>query len=415
MRFRIHRGAHEIGGSCVEIGSQGYSILLDLGLPLTAEAANPSLLPNVAGLVDGSNPNLLGIILSHTHGDHYGLTGLVHSMVPVFMGVQSQTVLLASQPFVRRMPLPHTIKNYCNRTPFDLGPFQITPFLTDHSAFDAYSLLIEADSKRVFYSGDLRAHGRKARLVEDLLAHPPPGIDCLLLEGTTLSRIDPNPGDTETEAKLEDRILACIKQTKGLVLTAFSPQNIDRFVTIFKASRRAGRTFIADVYLAHLLDELNMPSLPRAGEGGFRVYLPVGQKRRIVADKSFDLVSPYRPARIYAEEIESEPHQWMMLFRDLMIPDLDQINELCGSVLIYSLWPGYLDKPSSRIRDWCRERNIELKLCHTSGHADAETLTRIAAALKPQRVVPIYTAVPQIFENLISDTLVLPNGSWLEV
>lgn len=96
MRIRIHRGAHEIGGNCVEIESQGYSILLDLGLPLTADDAVPSLLPDIAGLTDGSNPHLLGIILSHTHGDHYGLTGLVHASIPIFMGAQAQTILRAS-------------------------------------------------------------------------------------------------------------------------------------------------------------------------------------------------------------------------------------------------------------------------------------------------------------------------------
>ena len=34
MRICIHRGAHQIGGSCVEVESQGQRLLLDLGLPL---------------------------------------------------------------------------------------------------------------------------------------------------------------------------------------------------------------------------------------------------------------------------------------------------------------------------------------------------------------------------------------------
>ncbi|MFC7483088.1 hypothetical protein ACFQX7_28070 [Luedemannella flava] len=36
MRVRIHRGAREIGGSCVELQAAGESILLDLGRPLWA-------------------------------------------------------------------------------------------------------------------------------------------------------------------------------------------------------------------------------------------------------------------------------------------------------------------------------------------------------------------------------------------
>jgi ribonuclease J len=37
MRLRIHRGANEIGGNCVEIDARGHSILLDLGLRLCTE------------------------------------------------------------------------------------------------------------------------------------------------------------------------------------------------------------------------------------------------------------------------------------------------------------------------------------------------------------------------------------------
>jgi len=369
MRLRIHRGSHEIGGNCVELESRGQSILLDLGLPLDAAEADPSLLPHVPGLIDGSNPDLLGVVLSHIHGDHNGLTGFVHSSVPVFMGARAQTLLMASRPFVRNVPVPLTVRTYENQVPFALGPFQITPFLTDHSAFDAYSLLVEAGGKRVFYSGDLRAHGRKARLVANLIANPPPAIDLLLLEGTTLSRADGFGNASETEQQLEGRIVECIKGARGLVLAAFSPQNIDRFVTIFRATKRAGRAFVADVYLAHLLDELDLPSLPRAKGATFRVYLPDTQKRRIMADKIFDLTLRYRTSRIYSDEIATDPRRWVMLFRDSMTRDIDRLVSLKGTTLIYSLWPGYLDRADSRLRSWCKAHNIKLTMCHTSGHA----------------------------------------------
>ena len=37
MQVKIHRGAHEIGGSCVEVESHGSRIVLDVGKPLWAE------------------------------------------------------------------------------------------------------------------------------------------------------------------------------------------------------------------------------------------------------------------------------------------------------------------------------------------------------------------------------------------
>ena len=49
--------------------------------------------------------------------------------------------------------------------PFTIGPFTITPHLNDRSAFDAYSILMEADGSRFLYTGELRrAGGRKAAL-----------------------------------------------------------------------------------------------------------------------------------------------------------------------------------------------------------------------------------------------------------
>ena len=69
---------------------------------------------------------------------------------------------------------------------FRVGPFSVTPFLTDHSAFDAYMLLIEVEGRRILYSGDFRAHGRKATLVRRMMADPPRDLDVLLLEGTNL-------------------------------------------------------------------------------------------------------------------------------------------------------------------------------------------------------------------------------------
>ena len=79
MRFRIHRGAVEIGGNCVEIEAGGTSLLVDLGLPLAADGPSPALMPNVQGLRDGGDGRPTAIFLSHSHGDHRGLRGEAHA------------------------------------------------------------------------------------------------------------------------------------------------------------------------------------------------------------------------------------------------------------------------------------------------------------------------------------------------
>lgn len=238
MMLRIHHGAAEIGGNCIELQSGTSRLLLDLGLPLQAGDHG---LPSVSGLAQPDR-DLLGVVLSHPHLDHYGLLPLALPTVPVWLGEGAVRLLEAAAPFTRGAILPQKIMPYRSGEPFDMGPFRITPYLMDHSAYDAHALLVEADGKRLFYSGDFRGHGRKARVFERFLANPPTDIDLLLMEGTTLGRDEPCVSETD----VEDEALQVMRATSGLVLACFSGQNIDRFVSFLRASMRAGRTFIAD-------------------------------------------------------------------------------------------------------------------------------------------------------------------------
>ena len=99
MRVRILRGAHEIGGSCVELEYRGSRIVLDVGKPLGAGWDELVPLPGVPGLADGSDPGLCGVVISHPHLDHYGLIGQVSPQVPVFIGEEASKLLAASAFF----------------------------------------------------------------------------------------------------------------------------------------------------------------------------------------------------------------------------------------------------------------------------------------------------------------------------
>lgn len=45
----------------------------------------------------------------------------------------------------------------------------IKPILVDHSAYNSFMFLIEADGKRVLYTGDYRNHGYKGKLFKSTL------------------------------------------------------------------------------------------------------------------------------------------------------------------------------------------------------------------------------------------------------
>ena len=189
VRCRIHRGCHEIGGNCVEVESQGKRIVLDIGLPLKDE--QDVSVPDINGLTSADD-SLLGIFISHPHPDHYGLLGKITQPVPVYMGEASRRINDVSAFFT---PLPSLGKTetqiLTDKQPIHIGPFTVTPHRIDHSAYDSYCLLVEADGKRLFYSGDVRGHGRNAHLFDDLIRNPPQDIEVFICEGTQIGR-DPD-------------------------------------------------------------------------------------------------------------------------------------------------------------------------------------------------------------------------------
>src|SRR5674476_1026132 len=99
MRLRIHHGTREIGGTCVELESGGFRILLDLGLPLDAADIDAVPLPNIAGL-STADPSFLGVILSHGHRDHWGLLPKARADIPIIMGKAAESVMRAAADFV---------------------------------------------------------------------------------------------------------------------------------------------------------------------------------------------------------------------------------------------------------------------------------------------------------------------------
>ena len=413
MRLRIHRGAAEIGGNCVEVEASGKSILLDLGAPLTGNLSPEEALPPIKGLVDGSNQSLLGIVISHPHADHYGLASLAHPSIPVYIGREADRLLRAATafgPFGAAFP---NVVHYRHRKPFKIGPFRLTPYLNDHSAFDAYSLLVEANRRSLFYSGDIRGHGWKSRMFEQLLTMGPKAVDAMLLEGTTLGRDEEER--SETEADLVKRLVKSIVGTNGLVLAAFSGQNIDRFVTFYKATKTARRNFVVDLYVAHLLRALGRKSLPDPTSGALRVFLPRHNKLRIVQDRTFDLVAPYRHRRIYPHELRKRRMHLVMTFRHSMARDLADAGCLEGAKLIYSMWPGYLERTTPSLRGWCADHGVEFEIIHTSGHADARDLKRLVDAINPRRLIPIHTLTPERYLALTDKATTLRDGVWTQI
>lgn len=415
MQVRILRGAQQIGGSCVEIEAQGARVVVDLGMPLDAlDSTDPlALLPALPGLRD-PDPSLLGILLSHGHRDHWGLLPVSGDHVPVWMGEATHRIMAASEGWVPGLKLPRDVRHMADQRTFALGPFEITPYLTDHSAYDAYSLVIRADGQSILYTGDLRAHGRKAKLFEAFVLHPPKDIDVMLMEGTTIGRPGADTG-LPTESDIEFALAEQFRGTPGMVLLACSAQNIDRMVSVFRACRRARRTFLVDLYAAEILRATGNANIPVVGPGWpeMALFTPQSQRVRVVREQAFDVLERNAHRRLFPEDLPTLAPHAVMLFRPFMLRDLERAKCLDGAAVIWSQWNGYLTQPANiALRERLTRLGIPIRVVHTSGHASVPDLKRLATAVAPRALVPIHTFRPQEYVGLFGNVTLMEDGKW---
>ncbi len=418
MKVRIMRGAHEIGGSCVELDAGGSRIVLDVGKPLWAGWNDTVPLPPVPGLADGDDPSLAGVVISHSHFDHYGLLPQVDSRVPLYIGREAAAVIGASAFFspagLHLDPTGYLV----DREPFRLGAFTITPYLVDHSAFDAYALLVEGEGRHLFYTGDIRGHGRKASLFDRLLGDPPRPVDVMLCEGTHLRPADDDHADEppRTEDDVELSLAQRMSDADGAVVVVSSAQNIDRLVTVYRACKRAGRTLVTDLYTATVAHSTGRATIPQPGFPGFQVYVPNRQRVLVKESGEFSRLDLIDGCRVFPEELAAAPGAFTLLMPSSAIPELVRSKVLDGGVVAWSLWPGYLeDAGGMRLPESLERECIPLVIDHVSGHAPVADLQRLATALNPGRLVPIHTEASDRYGEFFDSAEIHADGEWWEV
>jgi ribonuclease J len=421
MNLIIHRGSDEIGGTCIELCSGNSRILLDFGMPLVTksgkgfdfkpyknlpaeELVKKGVLPDVQGAYD-SNPEIDGLLISHPHADHFGLMQYLDPKIPAWLGKATHEILKLNNIFLHQdnhISHPHYFEK---NQPFQVGDFKVTPFWNDHSAFDAYSFLIESNGKSVFYSGDFRAHGRKWKVYRWFLHHAPTDVDCLLLEGTRIGRKTEQP---LTEEKLERSFASLFKNSGSINYIYTSSQNIDRLVTIYKACLRARKTFVIDVYTANILETLSnyseLPS-PLKGYTNLKVLFPHKITTKLFREGFDQMANKFAKQKIRKEEISANPSDFVVLVRPSMKADLEKISVDRGN-LIYSMWEGYKKQDYTKnFLDWSTGKGFSIYDLHTSGHADIETLKEMANTIKPKNIVPIHTFNKLDYKKIFSKNI----------
>ena len=157
MEINIIRGQNQIGGSIIEISSKNTKIILDIGSNLEAKEI---VVPEIDGLFKGE-AKYDGVLISHYHSDHVGLATRILHDISIYMGEKSYQIHKVSNEYMRKEYLKEP-KIFKAEEEFHIGDIKITPYLCDHSAFDAYMFLLDCEGKKILYTGDFRSNGRKS-------------------------------------------------------------------------------------------------------------------------------------------------------------------------------------------------------------------------------------------------------------
>ncbi len=391
----LYRGSDQIGGTCIEIKQGTTRILFDCGLPLEGTQGEPCR-PKISGLYKEDTPDIKAIFITHAHPDHYGLLSEVHPQIPIYLTQTAFNIITELSPLVK----PNNIgglnfKIIKNGQTVKINSLNIKAVGTDHSAPDSSAYIIKTGCKTVVYSGDIRRNGRIAFKTDDFIKQSK-NADYLILEGTTLSR---KRKTSASEENISLKLIRYFEQNK-INLIAFSSQNLERFISVYKATRTVNKILVIDPYTAAALEYFKCLgiNIPQYNWRNIRILFAPNKQTNLLRDK----LKKHSVRKISFDEIISAPQKYILKANFYLTKKL--FNHTKNVNLIHSMWKGYLTQKSIFVK-YAKQNNIKIKQIHTSGHADTKTLQYIAAEISPKKIIPVHTQSPQKYERLFGNKI----------
>lgn len=396
MQININN-SNQIGGAVTKITSGNHSIIIDFGEALPGYEATPEW--------DAVKDNVKAVFFTHNHGDHFAKFSSIPKDIPLYMSyVMRETQLINLNARIdlkekkgedtlnerlAKSRLENNVVLFKENEEVKIGDFTITPYSVDHSVYDAYMFLIQADEENLLHTGDFRTHGYRGnkffKLLRTIVMDKAKHIDYLITEGTNITRNVPIFSEFHLQKKVDTLF---DEHKKVFLLTAGT--NLDTMATYCNSAYRHGH-FTACNSRVYKIIELFKETAGVYSKAYKlkRVGHLTSMKKRMHSEGFLGIIN----SKSYSLDLVKE-----------------YVNDDEKPIVVYAMWKGYIESGNlayneemAGFLDSCKALGIEVLIdgYHTSGHASIGAIEKLINTVKPTKAIyPIHTDSKKAFENL---------------
>jgi ribonuclease J len=367
-------------------------LAVDLGVSFGTEEHLPGIdlvFPDIRYLVQ-ERKNLVGLVLTHAHEDHYGaLVDLWPKLkIPVYATPFTAALLAAkcaNEPGAPEIPV--TIIALGSR--FKVGPFDIELCSMAHSIPESNSLIIRTPCGTVLHTGDWKidptpilgdvTDEKKLRALGD--------EGCLALVGDSTNAV--RDGRSPSEADVGKTIAALIKGARGRVAVTTFASNVARLRTVAEAAYACEREVIV---VGRAMERIVQIARETGYLEGVQPFRPADAYGYLPPNKVVALCTGSQgEARAALARISEDQHPEVTLAR--------------GDMVIFSARtiPGN-EKAVGRIINGLIDQGIEVitdrtHMVHVSGHPRRAEIAELISWVKPKVLIPVHGEALHLSEH----------------
>ncbi|MFX0083704.1 MAG: MBL fold metallo-hydrolase [Candidatus Hodarchaeota archaeon] len=364
--------------------------------------------------------DLDGILISHPHRDHYQGLSFVNRNIPIYAGVVTKRIIKALS-----LCSPPKFENFLHGLQWirfrtgniiNIKGMEIYPVHVDHSIPGAYGFIICTSEGIIVYSGDFRMHGPLRLMTIDLMRRAKEiskkkgkNIKTLICEGTHI-----NKGVIESERIVKQHLRKLFGyKLFDYALVHYDRVDWDRFRTYVDIAKKYNWKFIISEKDAYFYSRLNKKAIydtmknPNI-ELNENIFILSQDDVKLPWKKNLNKIlegDKMVKRRISLDDLRNLDGKFFLYFASNW--DYNKIKNfipthLRGAFICSNIDPYAEDYRfyKNQISNELLDKGIPSYRIHSSGHAKVHDLIRFINGINPEKLIPVHTNYPELFEKL---------------